>query len=138
MKRLQRRRTKGWRMPPNAVYVGRPSVWGNPWPVEHPAMPWLALLLGLNGDAEGRRQAAVTLHRLWLTDALPFPATGGIELGFASNAAAMYLRDFRLPAKPDLAPLHGKDLVCWCPLDQPCHADVLLELVTAEPLQVAP
>ena len=22
--------------------------------------------------------------------------------------------------------LRGKDLMCWCPLDQPCHADVLL------------
>jgi hypothetical protein len=24
--------------------------------------------------------------------------------------------------------LTGKDLACWCPLNQPCHADVLLEL----------
>jgi hypothetical protein len=24
--------------------------------------------------------------------------------------------------------LAGKDLMCWCPLDQPCHADVLLEI----------
>ncbi len=24
--------------------------------------------------------------------------------------------------------LAGKDLACWCPLDQPCHADVLLEI----------
>lgn len=24
--------------------------------------------------------------------------------------------------------LQGKNLVCWCPLDQPCHVDVLLEL----------
>jgi hypothetical protein len=22
--------------------------------------------------------------------------------------------------------LAGKDLACWCPLDEPCHADVLL------------
>lgn len=29
-KRIQRRRTKGWRMPPNTVYVGRPTRWGNP------------------------------------------------------------------------------------------------------------
>ena len=28
-KRIQRQRTKGWRMPENTVYVGRPSVWGN-------------------------------------------------------------------------------------------------------------
>jgi len=28
--------------------------------------------------------------------------------------------------------LRGKDLACWCPLDQPCHADVLLELANGE------
>jgi hypothetical protein len=28
----------------------------------------------------------------------------------------------------DLSELRGKDLMCWCPLDQPCHADVLLEI----------
>jgi len=26
------------------------------------------------------------------------------------------------------APLRGRDLACWCPLDQPCHADVLLDV----------
>lgn len=34
--RLQRRRTKGYRLPPNAVYVGRPSLWGNPFRVGSP------------------------------------------------------------------------------------------------------
>lgn len=24
--------------------------------------------------------------------------------------------------------LKGKNLACWCPLDQPCHADVLLDI----------
>lgn len=33
---------------------------------------------------------------------------------------------------PDVAALRGKDLACWCPLDQPCHADVLLELANAD------
>lgn len=28
--------------------------------------------------------------------------------------------------------LAGRDLACWCPLDQPCHADVLLELANAQ------
>lgn len=32
-KRIQRRRTRGWRMPENTVYVGRPSKWGNPFRV---------------------------------------------------------------------------------------------------------
>jgi hypothetical protein len=27
-----------------------------------------------------------------------------------------------------LEPLRGKNLACWCRLDQPCHADVLLRL----------
>ena len=30
-RRIQRQRTKGWRMPENTVYVGRGSRWGNPW-----------------------------------------------------------------------------------------------------------
>lgn len=26
----------------------------------------------------------------------------------------------------------GKDLACWCPINQPCHADVLLRLANPE------
>ena len=29
--------------------------------------------------------------------------------------------------------LRGRDLACWCPLDQPCHADVLLDLANTGP-----
>ncbi|ASR44920.1 hypothetical protein BEN78_04830 [Xanthomonas citri pv. mangiferaeindicae] len=32
----------------------------------------------------------------------------------------------------DLAPLRGRNLACWCPLDGPCHADVLLALANRE------
>lgn len=28
--------------------------------------------------------------------------------------------------------LRGKNLACWCRLDQPCHADVLLEIANAD------
>ena len=28
--------------------------------------------------------------------------------------------------------LRGRDLACWCPLDGPCHADVLLRLANEE------
>ncbi len=31
--RIQRKRTKGWRMPEGAVYVGRPTIWGNPFTI---------------------------------------------------------------------------------------------------------
>ena len=29
--------------------------------------------------------------------------------------------------------LHDKDPACWCELDQPCHADVLLRIVNSRP-----
>lgn len=38
-------------------------------------------------------------------------------------------RDLR--AHVGMPELRGKDLFCWCPLDQPCHANVLLELANA-------
>ena len=33
--RIQRKRSKGWRMPENTIYVGRGSKWGNPFRVGH-------------------------------------------------------------------------------------------------------
>lgn len=88
-RRIQRRRTRGWRMPPNTVYVGRPTKWGNPWGID---------------QTRGSRAEAVRLFQLWLTDRRP---------------------DLCNAVRRDLA---GRDLACWCPLDQPCHADVLLAI----------
>jgi Domain of unknown function (DUF4326) len=31
--RIQRRRARGWRQPATALYVGRPTKWGNPYKV---------------------------------------------------------------------------------------------------------
>jgi hypothetical protein len=31
--RIQRRRSRGWRQPAAALYVGRPTTWGNPYKV---------------------------------------------------------------------------------------------------------
>lgn len=33
-----------------------------------------------------------------------------------------------LLTRADILTLRGKQLACWCPLDQPCHADVLAEM----------
>ncbi|MDQ3545079.1 MAG: DUF4326 domain-containing protein [Verrucomicrobiota bacterium] len=58
---------------------------------------------------------------------------GGKKLT-AAKAVALY-RQYAHDAfnKRDLrACLRGKNLACWCPLDQPCHADVLLELANSE------
>ncbi len=51
-----------------------------------------------------------------------------------SQAVALYRE--HLLRQPDLVEdaareLAGKDLACWCPLDQPCHADVLLEIAAS-------
>lgn len=88
-KRIQRRRVKGWKMPEGAVYVGRPTKWGNPYHADL-----------FSGD----RERVVALFWKYLHH------VNGAELRNAVKE------------------LRGKDLACFCPLDQPCHADVLLEL----------
>ena len=56
----------------------------------------------------------------------PHPDTGAPMT--RSEAIDLY-RQRVLPALADRArrELRGHDLACWCPLDEPCHADVLLE-----------
>lgn len=38
------------------------------------------------------------------------------------------MRNMKLINPEFFEELRGKNLACWCRLDQPCHADVLLEL----------
>lgn len=105
MKRVQRQRTKGWRMPPNTVYVGRPTRWGNPFDVS---------VLGQKG--------AVSAFAVHLASYFRWEAQTLRRAFHPSPVESVALREW-------LAPLRGKDLACWCPLDQPCHADVLLEIL---------
>lgn len=101
MNRIQRQRTRGWRMPEGAVYVGRPTRWGNPFrPTD----------LDLHDRPFGVRRA-VELDRL---ATLRF-----VEEGEPEDVEAW------------LAPLrNATSLACWCPLDQPCHADTLIEVLS--------
>lgn len=110
-RRIQRKRTKGWRMPEGAVYVGRPSRWGNPYRV-----------VTVRGDVGVARLDPDGTAQAWVIY--------GTSLGAANYwaAKAFNWEALRLTAQGLLEPLRGKDLACWCPLDQPCHADVLLEL----------
>ncbi|MFH1264564.1 MAG: DUF4326 domain-containing protein [Planctomycetota bacterium] len=144
-KRIQRQRTKGWRMPEGAVYVGRPTAWGNPFTLNGDWIVWAAIALGFMGNIDGRRQAALKLYRAWMTGALlqpekPRKDCGAITydsgqtietsehvMGLAGWMASQ-LPMPELPPRPTLDELRGKDLACFCPPDQPCHADVLLEL----------
>lgn len=49
---------------------------------------------------------------------------------FRDHCEAMQAADL-VDYRAWLAPLRGKHLACWCRLDQPCHADVLLEIANA-------
>ncbi len=93
--RVVRRRAKNWKMPANTVYVGRPTVWGNPFVVGSE----------LIGGEKLSAAKSIALFRQYASDA------------FSES-------DLR-------ACLRGKNLACWCPLDQPCHADVLLEMANS-------
>ncbi len=88
-KRIQRQRTKGWRMPEGAVYVGRPTKWGNPFRIEDSDEP----------TADPRANAILAFE------------------------CSVTQRHAEIKSE-----LHGKDLACWCPIGQPCHADVLLKI----------
>jgi hypothetical protein len=54
----------------------------------------------------------------------------------AADAVSYYEVDLRagllsFTADDVRAELAGHDLACWCPLDSPCHADILLEQANA-------
>jgi len=47
----------------------------------------------------------------------------------AIEAYENYVRRVMVNHPDFLDSLKGKDLACWCPLDKPCHADVLLKFL---------
>lgn len=100
--RVQRKRTKGFKLSEAAgnnletVYVGRGSVWGNPYKSDECA----------DGAA-----GAVRCFEILVNDA-----------DEDDSYNVIMIRD----------QLAGKNLACWCALDSPCHADVLLKLANGE------
>lgn len=98
-KRIQRKRVKGWRMPENTVYIGRPSKFGNP------AVVGKIFEGEIIVDAEQAKEKFRDIY----------------ERGTWIN--------YRLPSPSDIQKLlAGKDVACFCPIDGPCHGDVLLDI----------
>jgi hypothetical protein len=97
-RRVQLSRGRGWRLPPHTIKVDRSTRWGNPFKV------------GEDGDAA----QCVRLFRKLLTDP---------QFDLGSNHRLFMFTVDRLRAD-----LRGFNLACWCALDEPCHADVLLEV----------
>lgn len=124
-KRIQLSRAKGWRMPPNAVNVARPTKWGNPYRLDADNRPWSRF----PWRSRERAQACVDYYRLAATQWLAVPYTRVPRPDIGPDA---FTFGAHLVAEAAPHALRGKDLACWCPLDQPCHADVLLELANGE------
>lgn len=110
-RRIQRSRAKGWQMPDGAVYVGRPTRWGNPFQVGAPITDDAMAGIILDGLAPAIRRGvvedaehAVLLYNIHIRLHVPFTRTDVV------------------------AELAGRDLVCWCKPDRPCHADLLLRM----------
>lgn len=115
--RIQRKRTKGWEMPPNTIIVTRPSEWGNPFRVvrggewrgheDHARGWWVETesQIWMFATRDEAASAAVRLFKQWLDQPQRSNLIARARIG-----------------------LRGKNLACWCPLDMPCHADVLLKL----------
>lgn len=87
-RRLQQKRTKGWRKPPNSVVVSRPSKWGNPFKI----------------DAGHDRAAVVHSFRKWIR--------GDDPLAVSMRGAAHELRGKDLLCFcPVPGPCHGDILL---------------------------
>lgn len=122
--RIQRTRLRNWRMPDDAVYVGRPTVWANPFKV---------VRLGGNRWGVTSSTGDDRLAGSWYT-----------KFDASEQAVALY-RQHRLPwilRDNPVAVLRGHDLACWCPLEDdrgrpfPCHADLLLQIANPRAFRI--
>lgn len=104
LKRIQCKRTKGWRMPSNTVYVGSPTIFANPFIGNFPAYLYKRWLAG----SINRRQFTLKARRPHI------------------------LHHDRKRILDSLDRLRGKNLACCCKPDDYCHADVLLEVANGK------
>ncbi len=127
-RRIKRERTRGWRTPLDAqgrkpIYVGRPTLYGNPFQVAHVAGGiWVVFVDAANG-VTGREVATVSSEREARQIAVDEFRTILRTPGGAEQDRQAFAQQ-----------LHGRDLMCWCPIGMPCHADVLLRLAAGEPV----
>jgi hypothetical protein len=103
-KRTQLRREKGWRMPPKSRSLARPHRWGNPFEIEPDLAPGTQIHAARTSRCQGAKR---TIRRIRDEDMTPE----------RREAARRKLR--------------GKPLGCFCKPDEPCHADVLIEIANS-------
>lgn len=110
-KRIQRKRSKGWKMPEGAVYVGRPGKWGNPFRVA-PLGNVFRVWSDIHNQFVGLEKFGGEVY----------------DRDLAAKEAVRLYREYSVGSTLDFTQLRGYDLACWCREGEPCHADVLLEL----------
>lgn len=118
MKRIQRKRTKGWKMPENTVYVGRPTKWGNPF-----------IIVKLHDGYWSVKTSYEDLFNTVIQICRPAYKTKLEAVNDAIKCYKVLVKEkgnFYFP----LEEIKGKNLACFCSLSEPCHVDVLLELCT--------
>jgi hypothetical protein len=112
-KRIQRKRTKGWKNPPNTVYVGRPTKFGNPF-VAGKIVSFVPLIVALIA-----RAGTDFYHEL----------ETGIKVRDVNHSLLLYKKYITIFNKGYIrGQLRGKNLSCWCKIGDPCHADILLKI----------
>lgn len=113
-RRIQMTRKAPWRADnPDAVIVARPSKWGNPFRVVRQHGEWIVV-----DDND-----------------VTYPLTINTKAAATHHAVDLYRADIRwgsLNVNEIRRELAGRDLACWCRLDSPCHADVLLAIAGGE------
>jgi hypothetical protein len=117
-KRIQRKRTKGWRMPERTLCVSRPGVWGNPYSIKE--FGGLSLPLFRN-----------TVKGIW--DPSLFDGKPDALLTSAYRQHRAFVSKFArhpLDVLRDILPAYDY-VACWCKETAACHGDILLELAFA-------
>ena len=101
-------------MPDDAVYVGRPSRWGNPFRVERTEYPDHFCYRVTDGHrfVHDHIDTERDAHRI------------AVDL-FNLHIGPMGSYEYADETLKALQGLAGRPLACWCPLGYPCHADVL-------------
>lgn len=118
-KRVQLSRKKGWRMPENTVKVTRPSKWGNPFRIGGYFMV---------GDPNPQARFKMS----WCEAAPQYAGQGFTFVDDAATAVRLFEQLLARGYHKDFSELRGKNLACWCALDKPCHADVLLKIANGD------
>lgn len=109
MDRVQRKREKGYRLPPNTLVVTRGTPFGNQWQVRKTPKGWL-VTDGIIGYLIEDEDMAYRMAVLLFQDSI--------------NSRVNLMQLF-----VDICENRGiEHVACFCPVDMPCHGDVWLEV----------